>query len=255
MCYKIVAQRCPNLCMSISSKSSKKSNKSQKLLRIRFLTKTKMEKTFGKIKTLKNRRKLSLPAANSSDERPSMLDFEARSIRRLRGRSPSPASTINVKKVPWNHHHRSSSPLTLSENEEDDDIFLCQNTEVKVKAMRKSLRSRSVCAPSPASSNSATYSLMAGLKGVNSIVSVTGGAIAGRRLSNPAPGVPYEAGRAKRSDSACTVEEDARRLKAYVANRHGSLPVVIVNDGNYAQSMYPIHSIMYCYGTRYFRVF
>ena len=240
MCFKIVAQRCPNLCMSISSKSSKKKVIRARNLKIRFLTKTKMEKTFGKIKTLKNRRKLSLPAANSSDERPSMLDFEARSIRRLRGRSPSPASTINVKKVPWNHHHRSSSPLTLSENEEDDDIFLCQNTEVKVKAMRKSLRSRSVCAPSPASSNSATYSLMAGLKGVNSIVSVTGGAIAGRRLSNPAPGVPYEAGRAKRSDSACTVEEDARRLKAYVANRHGSLPVVIVNDGNYAQSMYPI---------------
>ena len=214
-----------------------------------------MEKTFGKIKTLKNRRKLSLPAANSSDERPSMLDFETRSIRRLRGRSPSPAnSTINVKKVPWNHHHRSSSPLTLSENEEDDDIFTNQNTEVKVKAMRKSLRSRSVCAPASSSSN-ATYSLMAGLKGVNSIVSVTGSAIAGRRLSTPAPGVFCEPGRAKRSDSACTVEEDARRLKAYVANRHGSLPVVIVNDGNYAQSMYPIHSIMYCYGTRYFRVF
>ena len=187
-----------------------------------------MEKTFGKIKTLKNRRKLSLPAA-SSDERPS-LDFEARSIRRLR--SPSPALPANSKKVPWNHHHRSSSPLTLSENEEDDDLFTSQHTEVKVKAMRKSLRSRSVCSPA----GSATYSLMAGLKGVNSFVSVTGTAIAGRRLSTPAPSAPYE--RAKRSDSACTVEEDARRLKAYVANRHGSLPVVIVNDGNYAYSMY-----------------
>ena len=173
-----------------------------------------MEKTLGKIKTLKNRRKLSLPAA-TCDERPS-LDFEARSIRRLR--SPSPA-TLN-QKMPWNH--RSSSP-TLSENEEDEDIFTSHHTEVKVKAMRKSLRSRSICNPS-----SNNYSLMAGLKGVTSVVAVTGSHISGRRLSTPTP-VPYE--RARRSDSASTVEEEARRLKAYMANRHGSLPVVIVNDG------------------------
>ena len=74
---------------------------------------------------------------------------------------------------------------------------------------------------------------MAGLKGITSVVAVTGTHISGRRLSTPAP-VPYE--RAKRSDSASTVEEEARRLKAYMASRHGSLPVVIVNDGGYIQS-------------------
>ena len=174
-----------------------------------------MEKTLGKIKTLKNRRKLSLPAASTCDERPSGLDFEARSIRRLR--SPSPAIS---QKMPWNH--RSSSP-TISENEEDEDIFTSQHTEVKVKAMRKSLRSRSICGPSPNN-----YSIMAGLKGVTSVVAVTGTHVSGRRLSTPAAS-PYE--RARRSDSASTVEEEARRLKAYMANRHGSLPVVIVNDG------------------------
>ena len=171
-----------------------------------------MEKTFSKIKTLKSRRKLSLPAsssassnhysANNSLERPAaqrrisdvIFDFDAEPNQKEKRIHWSPALL--------HHHHarRSSankSPTTRSspssshmeDDEESSDIFLStDSSSAELKAMRKSLRSRSVCSASaagasPPSSNN--YSLYAGLKGVNSIVAVTGSHISGRRLSAP----------------------------------------------------------------------
>ena len=71
-----------------------------------------------------------------------------------------------------------------------------------------------------------SYSLLSGLKGVNSIVSVTGSHISGRRLSTPEqnqrrPSKPVQ--RSKRSESASTFEEEAARLRAYMASRHAHI--------------------------------
>ena len=39
--------------------------------------------------------------------------------------------------------------------------------------------------------------------------------------------------RSKRSESASTVEEEALKLRAFMAGRHASLPVVVVNNSDY----------------------
>ena len=66
-------------------------------------------------------------------------------------------------------------------------------------------------------------------------MAVTGSHISGRRLSTPdsAKRPSKATQRSKRSESATTVEEEATKLRAYMASRHGSLPVVVVsNDKN-----------------------
>ena len=76
-----------------------------------------------------------------------------------------------------------------------------------------------------------SYSLLSGLKGVNSIVSVTGSHISGRRLSTPEqnqrrPSKPVQ--RSKRSESASTFEEEAARLRAYMASRHDHIFLLLI---------------------------
>lgn len=226
---------------------------------------TSMEKTFSKIKTLKSRRKLSLPAAAS----PPLVHSSPRGPRRVSDdvfdpeeQSPPPATSRRApqRRVAWSPAaRRPRAPTPASEDEEDeeegeedghDDSPTDLTHNDKLKAMRKSLRSRSVCSNGGSSASAAggspNYSLLAGLKGVNSIVSVTGSHISGRRLSTPAGRVQQVASssssearkvtqRSKRSESATTVEEEALKLRAYMASRHGSLPaVVVVNaDRNY----------------------
>lgn len=216
-----------------------------------------MEKTFSKIKTLKSRRKLSLPASPALS---SSAHYSANSLERNNHNQRRVSDVIfdfeseksESKRIHWSPallHRRSKSPTpplssstqSHEDEEEENDIFLStDSSSAELKAMRKSLRSRSVCsAASPPSNN---YSLYAGLKGVNSIVAVTGSHISGRRLSAPGadnhhctanyrrPSLVKATQRSKRSESATTVEEEASKLRAYMASRHASLPVVVVND-------------------------
>jgi hypothetical protein len=270
-----------------------------------------MEKTITKIKTLKNRRKLSLPASpklfNAEDPRrrdseclgghadqdeasvgssglviprsrlrslsPSEELFRRPHIPKTPSKSkesPSKSSSKDInkiqRKVGWSPALRRNSRTTLIHSEEDEQTGADSSpgtdsptdlTTEKLQAMRKSLRSRSVCSSAGPASGSGgpptpgNYSLMAGLLGVNSFVNVTGSHISGRRLSTPvgsdqqrpsaverpaSSAFSKATHRSKRSESASTVEEEALKLRAYMAGRHGSLPMVVVNSNFYPQT-------------------
>lgn len=195
----------------------------------------------------------------------------------------------------------SDTDNNLHHEENGDSPYDPQLSSEKLSAMRKSLRSRSIggggggsATPPPSISSaipahhqhhhhqqqlspaatphhSPGYSLMAGLKGVNSFVTATGTHIStSRRLSTPCStsstssssasmfGGAVESSisttstshhrqrrmtstqrplkathRSKRSESASTVEEEALKLRAILAGRHPSLPVVVVNHSDY----------------------
>ena len=179
----------------------------------------------------------------------------------------------------------SDTDINLHHEENGDSPYDPQLSSEKLSAMRKSLRSRSIggggsATPPPsissamvvpahhpqqqlspaATPHSPGYSLMAGLKGVNSFVTATGTHIStSRRLSTPSISSssasmlgggsessshqrrrmtctqrPLKAThRSKRSESASTVEEEALKLRAILAGRHPSLPVVVVNHSDY----------------------
>ena len=219
-----------------------------------------MEKTFSKIKTLKNRRKLSLPASPNPNaggggsmaslglprhQRRGSEDYHDSAsklvlLRHRRSLSPVEAGRQRSARARNQNTPVSSAAASATEDSstvsedteelegagEDDQDTATDLTTTKIKAMRKSLRSRSVCN---------NYSLFAGLQGVNSIVAMTGSHIAGRRLSTPAASECGHADvscqdmprprqkRSKRSESACTVEEEAHKLRFYMAQRHASL--------------------------------
>ena len=248
-----------------------------------------MEKTITKIKTLKNRRKLSLPssspklpnsegggtvAANGHASNKARRTSDAMYTPTIRPRNNSlspydePSNNNspyrNKRKVGWSPAlERKTTPSTggsdNEENDEDCDSHYELSSE-KLTAMRKSLRSRSIAGTSTPPTQQATpssgagFSLMAGLKGVTNVVTVTGSHISGRRLSTPgsltensASGTgnsncrpqkhiprPMKAThRSKRSESASTFEEEALKLRAIMAGRHGSLPMVVVNSSDY----------------------
>ena len=179
----------------------------------------------------------------------------------------------------------SDTDNNLHHEENGDSPYDPQLSSEKLSAMRKSLRSRSIgggggsATPPPSISSmvvppphhppsqqlspaatphhSPGYSLMAGLKGVNSFVTATGTHIStSRRLSTPCTSSSSSASmlgesshqrrrmtstqrplkathRSKRSESASTVEEEALKLRAILAGRHPSLPVVVVNHSDY----------------------
>ena len=175
-----------------------------------------MEKTITKIKTLKNRRKLSLPSSS-----PKLVNSEGGV-----GHGPAPNKTRRVSDAmytptirprnnslsPYDENSNNSSPIkskrkvgwspaldrktatpTASENEDDNHDEDCDSpfemSSEKLTAMRKSLRSRSIAGntatPPTTTPSPGVYSLMAGLRGVNTIVTGTGTHISGRRLSTP----------------------------------------------------------------------
>ncbi len=191
--------------------------------------------------------RINMKKSTSRAWSPSLL--QRRSLRNSRqSKSPTPSVTD------FELEEETLEELEVDNFSSTDDSS--QHSTDKLKAMRKSLRSRSVCngAPSSASNNN-NYSLYAGLKGVNSLVTVTGSHISGRRLSTPASfqekanavltfsHANKTSHRSKRSESATTVEEEASKLRAYMASRHGSLPMVILNDRFYAPSSSPIKSM------------
>ena len=270
-----------------------------------------MEKTFTKIKSMKNRRKMSLPANSPMREGQSFVerrDSLTPSVSsqddsssgggtslvlpgsrggRFRSLSPTgegPATPISLvatpknnriqRKVVWSpslkgrgsrRNSKSSPAHSPSNSTSSNESSNCDTptdlmSSEKLQQLRKSLRNRSasVASPSP-------YSVFSGLRGVSTFAVMTSSHMAGapaRRLSTPiveagsmggvgvvpedpplSPALPKtptgsSPRKSRRSESASTVEEEALKFRSAWSGRHGSLPVVVLNNNFYPMSLH-----------------